>query len=102
MIDEREIDTFYTTMGDKGILVSYKKGDTFINHHMEAKKRSVADVSGAGDTVISVASLLTLSGVPKMETAVVANIAGGLVCEKVGVVPVNKEELIEEISNITL
>lgn len=97
LIKEKDVDTFYTTMGNKGILLSYKDGDKITHHHIEGEKRSVADVSGAGDTVISVATLLTINGIDKIITARVSNIAGGLVCEKVGVVPVNKEELLNEI-----
>ena len=97
LIKEKEIDTFYTTMGNRGILLSFKDKDKITHHHIEGEKRSVADVSGAGDTVISVATLLTINGVDKIITARVSNIAGGLVCEKVGVVPINKEDLLNEI-----
>lgn len=97
LIIEKEIDTFYTTMGDRGILLSYKDSNKIIHHHIEGQKRSVSDVSGAGDTVMSVASLLTINGIDKINTAKISNIAGGIVCEKVGVVPINKEELLKEI-----
>jgi rfaE bifunctional protein kinase chain/domain len=98
---EKEIETYYTTMGDKGILVSYiTKNKKIIHHHIEGQKRSVSDVSGAGDTVISVASLLTINNIDRIETAKIANIAGGIVCEKVGVVPINKEELLKEIDEL--
>lgn len=94
---EREIEIFYTTMGELGILVSYREGNKIIHNHIEGQKRSVSDVSGAGDTVISLATLLTINKIDKITTAKLSNIAGGLVCEKVGVVPVNKEELLFEI-----
>lgn len=97
LILEKKIDTFYTTMGDKGILLSYKDSSKIVHYHIEGQKRSVADVSGAGDAVISVATLLTINGIDKINTAKISNIAGGIVCEKVGVVPINKEELLKEI-----
>jgi bifunctional ADP-heptose synthase (sugar kinase/adenylyltransferase) len=53
-------------------------------------------VSGAGDTVISVAALLTALHVNPIITAHISNLAGGLVCEQIGVVPINKEQLLEE------
>ncbi len=62
-----------------------------------AEKRSIADVSGAGDTVISVLTLCLVSGCPWKDAVYVANLAGGLVCEKVGVVPVDKAELYDDI-----
>ena len=58
--------------------------------------RNVADVSGAGDTVIAVASLLYVASGDVKLMAEVANIAGGLVCEEVGTMAVNKERLLHE------
>ncbi len=55
--------------------------------------RHIADVSGAGDTVISVASLALAANLPPKIMAMMSNIAGGLVCENLGVVPVDKNQL---------
>lgn len=65
-------------------------------HHVAAHLRNIADVSGAGDTVISVASLCLALNQPPQLIAEIANLAGGLVCEKVGVVPINKALLLKE------
>lgn len=84
------------TLSEKGMFISTKK----INRIVPAHIRNVADVSGAGDTVIGVAALglaLKLDPVLMVE---LANLAGGLVCEKVGVVPIDKELLFQE--SITL
>jgi len=62
-----------------------------------AHARSVADVSGAGDTVISVASACLAQKCTPYEIAYISNLAGGLVCEEVGVVPVDKEKLLKEV-----
>jgi rfaE bifunctional protein kinase chain/domain len=97
---KQNINTFYTTLGNRGIFLSYKNDGKILHKHIEGEKRNVADVSGAGDTVISVASLLTINNVDVVETAILSNIAGGLVCEEVGVVPINKEKLLKEISKI--
>jgi bifunctional ADP-heptose synthase (sugar kinase/adenylyltransferase) len=56
----------------------------------------VADVSGAGDTVVSVVALCLALKIDTILMAELANIAGGMVCEKVGVVPINKEEFLRE------
>ena len=98
MMIEKEIENFYTTMGKNGILLSYKDKDVISHLHIEGQKRSVADVSGAGDTVISVATLLTINRIDRVSTAKISNIAGGIVCEKAGVVPIDKEELLKEIN----
>ena len=58
-----------------------------------AFEREITDVSGAGDAVIAVASVLLALDVPVWQIAAVANLAGGLVCEKVGVVTVERERL---------
>jgi bifunctional ADP-heptose synthase (sugar kinase/adenylyltransferase) len=57
------------------------------------------DVSGAGDTVIAVASIVYASTKNIHLTAIVANIAAGLVCEEVGTVAINKEKLLAECIN---
>jgi bifunctional ADP-heptose synthase (sugar kinase/adenylyltransferase) len=59
--------------------------------------RYIADVSGAGDTVISVASLAMAAGLHPKVMALMSNLAGGLVCEKIGVVPIDKDQLIVEM-----
>ena len=58
--------------------------------------RSIADVSGAGDTVIAVASLVYAATANMDLTAEMANIAGGLVCEEVGTVAIDQEKLLKE------
>ena len=81
------------TLSELGIMIN----DNDKYHHISAEIRDIADVSGAGDTVISLASLCLASGLCPMEIAAISNIAGGQVCEKAGVVPVNKAQLIKEI-----
>ena len=55
--------------------------------------RHISDVSGAGDTVISVASLCLAAKTDNRTLAVLSNLAGSQVCELAGVVPVNREQL---------
>jgi bifunctional ADP-heptose synthase (sugar kinase/adenylyltransferase) len=68
--------------------------------HIPAHKREIADVSGAGDTVVSIAALCLASGMPLPMLAGVSNLGGGLVCEHLGVVPINGEKLRTEASKI--
>lgn len=58
--------------------------------------RDIVDVCGAGDSVISVATLAMALGLEADQIALLSNLAGGQVCEKVGVVPVNAEQLARE------
>ncbi len=85
------------TMSEKGIMMSFKDQMEEENIFIPAHMRMISDVSGAGDTVISVASMcLSLKRTP-YEIAFISNLAGGLVCEEVGVVPISKEKLLKEV-----
>jgi rfaE bifunctional protein kinase chain/domain len=86
-----------TTMSELGVMISLKDKEEEKNIFIPAHLRSVADVSGAGDTVISVASLCLALNLSPYEIAYISNLAGGLVCEDAGVVPVNKDKLLKEI-----
>lgn len=84
------------TLSEHGIFVkSQEKSETIPAH-----ERNILDVSGAGDTVISVASLALAAGCTPKQIAAMSNLAGGLVCEKVGVVPISKKLLLEETSSL--
>ena len=65
--------------------------------HIPAHFRKITDVSGAGDTVVAVMALGLAAGLPLLEAAEIANLAGGLVCEEVGVVPVDRARLFSEL-----
>lgn len=82
----------FITLSDKGVF--YQKGAdrAVIASHL----RNIADVSGAGDTVIAVASLVYAATGKVHLMAEIANIAGGLVCEEVGTVAINREKLLNE------
>jgi D-glycero-beta-D-manno-heptose-7-phosphate kinase len=89
-----------TTMSEKGVLISLKDRVEERNIFIPAHMRSISDVSGAGDTVISLASLcLSMNRTPN-EIAYISNLAGGLVCEEVGVVPINKDKLLKEVMGL--
>lgn len=86
------------TLSEKGIIFSQKGNENlpYFTGVIPAHIRNIADVSGAGDTVISVAAMCLASGAGLPLLASLANLAGGLVCEHVGVVPVDKDELYSE------
>ncbi len=66
------------------------------NYNLPAHVRNIADVSGAGDTVISVAALCLAVNANIKTLAALSNLAGGLVCEKRGVEPITKQQLLDE------
>ncbi|MFB6258578.1 MAG: bifunctional heptose 7-phosphate kinase/heptose 1-phosphate adenyltransferase [Flavobacteriales bacterium] len=94
MLRERlQHDRTLITLGAEGIYVEKEREAGRI---LATEVREVADVSGAGDTVVSVAALCTAIGSDPLFMARLANLAGGLVCEEVGVVPVDKAKLHQE------
>lgn len=80
------------TLSENGVLL--KTENEIIR--VPAHRRSIADVSGAGDTVISIAGLALALDLSDRLLTELANLGGGLVCEHLGVVPVKKEELLTE------
>lgn len=101
--ESHNIDLVLVTLSELGVLISRRLGSAkFEEHHVPAHLRSIADVSGAGDTVISVATLCLAAGLPDVEIAALSNLAGGQVCEFVGVVPVDREKLLKETSKLIL
>ena len=95
---EHDIREMLVTLSDRGVLRVNAKSEEIIPAHF----RNITDVSGAGDTVISVAALCMAAGADSHTMASIANLAGGLVCEKIGVVPVVKEELLEEVKRLKI
>lgn len=90
---KQRIQSMLVTLSEKGIFYTAGKKHGIVAAHL----RNISDVSGAGDTVISVATCCLALHQELSIAAAIANLAGGLVCEKTGVVPVNLNELIAEI-----
>jgi len=63
-------------------------------HHLQSEAREVFDVSGAGDTVVSVLAAGLASGLTLLDSAHLASVAAGLVVGKVGTAVVHPEELV--------
>ena len=88
------------TLSERGVIIQEMVNGTKSHHHIPAHLRKIADVSGAGDTVLGVAMLCLVCGIDPYHIAAISNLAGGLVCEEIGVVPVNKEQLLKETEKI--
>ncbi len=92
MHKEQDIKWMMITLSEAGILISNNAEYKTI----PAKIRDISDVSGAGDTIISIAAAGMSAGLSPWIIAELANIGAGQVCEKAGVVPVNRLHLLEE------
>ncbi|SET03567.1 bifunctional heptose 7-phosphate kinase/heptose 1-phosphate adenyltransferase [Hymenobacter actinosclerus] len=91
-------DTVLVTLSEHGVFAQQADQKTYLPAHL----RTISDVSGAGDTVISIAALCVALGLPVPATAALANLGGGLVCEQVGVVPIEKNLLLLEAEEVAL
>lgn len=89
-IKSKNINKALITLSENGVMLITKEGSVY---RAKAHPRHIKDVSGAGDTVISVASAFLAMSATDQEVLEYSNLSGGLVCEKIGVVPVNKKEL---------
>ena len=88
-------------LGVEGVMLTMSEHGVYIDHGgvqkaLPAHKREIADVSGAGDTVVSIAALCVGLKRSAEEIAFLANLGGGLVCQHVGVVPIDRKELLDE------
>jgi D-glycero-beta-D-manno-heptose-7-phosphate kinase len=88
---QQNLKLIFITLSELGVFIS----NGTKKQYFPAVIREIADVSGAGDTVLSVASLALAAGLPPGQMALMANLAGGLVCESPGVVPVDKKRLMK-------
>ena len=82
----------FITLSEKGVFYQQQESAQLIPSHL----RNIADVSGAGDTVIAVSALVYAATRNVHLMAEIANIAGGLVCEDVGTVAINRRRLLHE------
>lgn len=98
LLHSRNIEIVLVTMGGDGMILSYDYGNKY--KKIDSIKRNISDVSGAGDTVIAVISSLLNSDNDIQDVVNISNIAGGIVCEYPGVVPINKYELIDNVSRL--
>jgi len=90
--DTQQLGSVLVTLSELGVYIKSDDTDAMVPAHI----RDINDVSGAGDTVISVAALCLAAGISSIVLASISNLAGGIVCEKVGVVPIDKAQLLKE------
>jgi rfaE bifunctional protein kinase chain/domain len=95
---EKQIGLLFITLSELGVFLT----NGVKQNYYPAEIRDIADVSGAGDTVVAAASLCLAAGLSIPFMAQLSNLAGGLVCEKLGVVPIDLKQLKKEAKKIQL
>ena len=83
------------TLGENGIALFEKDKP---ERRVSTKARSIADVSGAGDTVISTLTMALSAGADIFDATYLANYAGGLVCQEVGIIPIELNTLFNAVA----
>jgi rfaE bifunctional protein kinase chain/domain len=96
LLQRLQCENVLITLGERGMALFSKNGG---KHSIPTRARRVHDVSGAGDTVIATLTAALASGADILEAATLANYAAGVVVGEVGVVPIDKQNLIEAIAD---
>ena len=92
----QEFTGVFVTLSERGVYIDFENDQQLIPAHI----RQISDVSGAGDTVISIAACVLALGGSTEQIAALANLGGGLVCESLGVVPINLALLRKEADQL--
>lgn len=95
LIDKLNCEYLVLTRGEKGMMLFDKEKNKTVILNIPTKARRVADVSGAGDTVISTIAVMLAGGANIIEAVMLANQAAGIVCEEVGIIPIYKQALLD-------
>lgn len=98
LVEKMNIKMALITLSEHGVYIN-KQGNSEL---IPAEKREIADVSGAGDTVIAVASICVALNMEPELIARLSNLAGGLVCERIGVVPITAQTLLKEADKLKI
>jgi rfaE bifunctional protein kinase chain/domain len=99
LIDKLNCEYLVLTRGEKGMMLFDKEKGKTVVLNVPTRARRVADVSGAGDTVISTIAVTLAGGANIIEAVMLANQAAGIVCEEVGIIPIYKQALLDSYSN---
>jgi D-beta-D-heptose 7-phosphate kinase/D-beta-D-heptose 1-phosphate adenosyltransferase len=97
LLEKHNLDTCLLTLDRHGmyLLERGKPGE-----QIPTRPRNVYDVTGAGDMVLAALAMAIASGATWPQAAAIANIAGGLEVEKFGIVPITKEEIVDELHRL--
>jgi D-glycero-beta-D-manno-heptose-7-phosphate kinase len=95
LIDKLNCEYLVLTRGEKGMMLFDKEKNKTVILNIPTQARRAADVSGAGDTVISTIAVMLAGGANIIEAVMLANQAAGIVCEVVGIIPIYKQALLD-------
>jgi D-beta-D-heptose 7-phosphate kinase / D-beta-D-heptose 1-phosphate adenosyltransferase len=91
---ELSLDHAFITLDSDGIVVAQADGSA---EHLPTRKREVYDITGAGDMVLAMIGLGAAAGIQPIDLARLANVAGGLEVEQIGVVPITRQQILADL-----
>lgn len=94
LLEKLQAQNILMTRSEKGMTLFRKSGEIV---HIPTVARQIANVSGAGDTVIATLTMMLVCGADIVEASMIANYAGGFVCGEVGIVPIDPSSLLTSI-----
>ena len=98
LMDKLDCEYLVLTRGEKGMVLFDREKNKTVVLNIPTIARKVADVSGAGDTVISTIAVMLAGGADIIEAVALANQAAGIVCEEVGIIPIYKKALLDSLN----
>ena len=97
LLEKLSLESLLVTQGERGMTLLQAGNPVEEVHYLKATARKVYDVTGAGDTVIAVVATALAVGANFRQAAVIANLAAGLVVEKVGTTIITKDMILEHL-----
>lgn len=94
LVREHDLDHIFVTLDSDGIAVVKRDGSAV---RLPTRKRQVYDITGAGDMVLAMIGVGAAVAIAPEDLARLANIAGGLEVEKIGCVPVTRDEILGDL-----
>lgn len=89
-----QLEHAFVTLDSDGIALTFRNGSS---QHLKTRKREVYDITGAGDMVLAMIGVGAAAGIDPVDLARLANVAGGLEVEQIGVVAISREEILADL-----
>jgi D-beta-D-heptose 7-phosphate kinase/D-beta-D-heptose 1-phosphate adenosyltransferase len=94
MVKKLDLEAVVITLNEHGSYLATRDGE---HRHIQTRPRQVADGTGAGDTLLATLSIARCAGADWPDAVALGNIAAGLEVEKLGCVPITRQEIVQDI-----
>ena len=94
LLTQLDLEATVLTLDKSGAYLATREGE---RRWLKTRERKVYDVTGAGDMVLAMLAVARAGGASWGESVALANVAGGLEVERFGVVPITRQEIVQEL-----